>query len=157
MADKPPVPPRRPGQQKDSSLQEAVRAHWREVVRRARPVDNTARRELDLDNTARLDPETVPDKPSAPPRRPVRQNDAARREAVRARGPGGEVVRRPRPVDSAARLRRGAVKPSVPLWRPGPQNDAALHDAVTVGEANLWGLRVKRTAVAFGAVLLFVA
>jgi glycosyltransferase XagB len=28
---------------------------------------------------------------------------------------------------------------------------------VTVGEANLWGLRVKRTAVAFGAVLLFVA
>ena len=28
---------------------------------------------------------------------------------------------------------------------------------MTVGEANLWGLRVKRTAVAFGAVLLFVA
>jgi glycosyltransferase XagB len=28
---------------------------------------------------------------------------------------------------------------------------------VTVGEANLWGLRFKRTAVAFGAVLLFVA
>ncbi|HEY6648102.1 MAG TPA: glycosyltransferase family 2 protein, partial [Mycobacterium sp.] len=28
---------------------------------------------------------------------------------------------------------------------------------MTVGEANLWGLRFKRTAVAFGAVLLFVA
>ena len=28
---------------------------------------------------------------------------------------------------------------------------------MTVSEANLWGLRVKRTAVAFGAVLLFVA
>jgi cellulose synthase/poly-beta-1,6-N-acetylglucosamine synthase-like glycosyltransferase len=49
------------------------------------------------------------------------------------------------------------VKPSAPPRRPGPQNDAALHEAVTVGEANLWGLRVKRTAVALGAVLLFVA
>ncbi|HEX2401447.1 MAG TPA: glycosyltransferase [Mycobacterium sp.] len=28
---------------------------------------------------------------------------------------------------------------------------------MTVGEANLWGLRFKRTAVAFGAVLVFVA
>jgi cellulose synthase/poly-beta-1,6-N-acetylglucosamine synthase-like glycosyltransferase len=92
------APPRRPGQQIDASLQEAVRAHWREVVRRIRPVDNTAP----------LDPETVVVKPSAPPR------------------------------------------------RPGPQNEAALH-AVTVGEANLWGLRFKRTAVAFGGVLLFVA
>ena len=184
-----------------------VRAHWREVVRRARPVDNTARLDLDADNTARLDPETVPVEPSAPPRRPGQQNDAAlheavrargpggevvrrarpvdehcatiwmraavepsapprrprqqnvaaRHEAVRARGPGGDVVRRARPVDSAARLRRRAVKPSAPPRRPRPQNDAALHEAVTVGEANLWGLRVKRTAVAFGAVLLFVA
>jgi cellulose synthase/poly-beta-1,6-N-acetylglucosamine synthase-like glycosyltransferase len=44
----------------------------------------------------------------------------------------------------------------VPLWRPTPPSDAVLHEAVTVGEANLWGLRVKRTAVAFAAVL-FVA
>ncbi len=37
-------PTRRPGQQNDASLHEAVRrAHWRAVVRRARPVDNTAR------------------------------------------------------------------------------------------------------------------
>ena len=68
-----------------------------DVVRRARPVDNTAR----------LDPPTVPVKPSVPPRRPGQQNDAVRHEAVRAGGPGGDVVRRARPVDSAARLRRG--------------------------------------------------
>ena len=198
VADKPPVPPRRPGQQNDSSPQEAVRAHWREVVRRARPVDNTARLDLDADNTARLDPETVADKPSAPPRQPrpqnnaalhepVRthwrevvhrarpldntarldldpdntarldpetvpvkpsapprrqQNDAARHEAVRARGPGGEVVRRARPVDSTARLdldpdntarldpETVPVKPSAPPRRPRQQNDAARHEAV---------------------------
>jgi cellulose synthase/poly-beta-1,6-N-acetylglucosamine synthase-like glycosyltransferase len=163
----PSTQPRPPGQRSDGSLHEAVRAHWLEVVRRIGPVDNTARLDLDLDNTARLDPdvdntarldpETVVVKPSAPPPRPGRQNDAARREAVRARGPGGEVVRRARPVDGAARLRRGAVKPSAPPRRPRQQNVAALHEAVTVGEANLWGLRVKRTAVAFGAVLLFVA
>ena len=37
--------PRRPGQQNDAALHEAVRARWRggEVVRRARPVDDTAR------------------------------------------------------------------------------------------------------------------
>src|SRR5215208_5976965 len=81
----PSAPPRRPEQQNDASLQEAARAHWREVVRRARPVDNTARLDLDVDITARFDPETVVVKPSAPPRRPGRQNDAARREAVRAR------------------------------------------------------------------------
>ena len=104
---KPSAPPRWPGQQGDAALHESGRAHWREVVRRARPVDNTARLDLDLDNTARLDPETVPVKPSAPPRRPGQQDDAARHEAVRARGPRGEVVRRAPPVDSAARLRRG--------------------------------------------------
>src|SRR6185503_14206350 len=37
------------------------------------------------------------------------------------------------------------------------QNDAARHEAVAVRKANPWGLRVKRTAVAFGAVLLFIA
>jgi cellulose synthase/poly-beta-1,6-N-acetylglucosamine synthase-like glycosyltransferase len=220
----PSASPQGPRPQNDASLHEAARAHWREVVHRVQPVDNTARLaldtdktarpdvdadktarlDLDADNTAGLDPETVAVRPSVPPRRSGRQNDAARREAVRARGPGGEVRRRARPVDSAARPRRGAVepsapprrpgrqndaarreavrargpggevlrharpvdsaaglrrdagKPSVPLWRPGQQNDTALH-AVTVGEAQVWGLRVKRTAVAFGAVLLFVA
>ena len=167
VAVKPSVPPRPPGQQNDAALHEAVRAHWGEEVRGVRSVDNTARldlgvddtarTDLGVDDTARLDPDTVPVEPSAPPRRPRQQNVAALREAVRARGPGGEVVRRARPIDSAARLPRGAVKPSAPPRRPGQQNVAALHEAVTVGEANLWGLRVKRTAVAFAAVLLFVA
>jgi glycosyltransferase XagB len=166
VAVDPSVPPRRPGQQNDASLHEAVQAHWREVVRRVPLVDNTARLDLDVDNTAGLDsdldntacvdPETVAIETTAPLRRPGQQNRVVRRQAVRARPPGGEMVRRARPVHSAARLRSAAVKPSAPLWRPGQQNDAALH-AVTIGEANLWGLRVKRTAVAFGAVLLFVA
>ena len=189
----------KPSAQHDASSHEAVRAHWREMVRRLRPVDNTARLDLDVDNTARLDPETVAVTLSAPPRRPRLQNDASVREAVsahwrdvvrrarpvdntarlepatvpvtpsaqarrlghesdagRARGRGGDVVRRPRPVDSAARPRRGAAKPSAPPRRPGQRRETALH-AVTVGEANLWGLRIKRTAVAFGAVLVFVA
>ena len=66
VADKPSVPLRRPGQQNDAALHEAVRAHWREVVRRARPVDNTARLDLDVDNTARLDPDTRAVEPSVP-------------------------------------------------------------------------------------------
>ena len=33
---------------------EAVRAHWREAVRRTRPVDDTARLDLGVDTTARL-------------------------------------------------------------------------------------------------------
>ena len=76
---------------------------------------------------------------------------------MRVRGPGGDVCRRARPVDAAARLRTGPIRRSVPLWRPALPSDAVLHEAVTVGEASLWGLRVKRSAVAFGAVLLFVA
>ena len=141
VAVKPSVPPRRPRPQNDAALHEAVRAHWREVVRRARPVDNTARLDLDVDNTVRLDPETVPVKPSAPPRRPGPPNDAALREAVRTRGPG-DVVRRARPVDKTERLDLDVdntvrldpetvpVKPSAPPRRPGPQNDAALHEVV---------------------------
>src|SRR5258705_85442 len=83
---------------------ESVRTRRRgcEVVRCARPVDNTGRLDLDLDNAGRLDPETAPVKPPVPPRPPTPQNDAARHEAVRARGP--EVVRRARPVDNTARL-----------------------------------------------------
>ena len=160
VAVKPSVPPRRPRQQNDASLHEAVRAHWREVIRRARPVDNTARLDLGVDTTARTElgvDTTAPVKPSVPPRRPRQQNHAALHEPVRARGRGGDVVHRARPVASAARPRRGAVRPSVPPWRPRQQNHAALHEAVTVDEATLWRLRVKRTAVAFGAVLLFVA
>ena len=138
MADKPSVPPRRPGQQNDSSLHEAVRAHWREVVRRARPVDNTARLDLDADNTAGLDPETVADKPSAPPRQPRPQNKAALHEPVRTHW--REVVHRARPVDNTARLdldpdntarldpETVPVKPSAPPRRQ--QNDAARHEAV---------------------------
>ena len=45
----------------------------------------------------------------ARPRRPGQQNDAALHEAVRARGRGGEVVRRARPVDNTARLPRGSL------------------------------------------------
>jgi glycosyltransferase XagB len=170
LAVKPSDPPRRPRPQNDNSLHQAVQAHWREVAHRARSVDNsaridvdntarldldvdtTARTELGVETTARLDSDTVPVKPWVSPRRPGRQN-----EAVRARVGGGDVVRRARPVDSAARRRRGAVGPPVPPRRTRQQNHAALHEAVTVGEAALWGLRVKRTAVAFGAVLLFVA
>jgi len=39
----PSAQPRRPRRQNDAALLEAVRAHWREVVLRARPVDGTAR------------------------------------------------------------------------------------------------------------------
>ena len=65
-----------------------------------------------------------------PTRRQRQQNDAALHEAVRARGHGGEVVRRGRPVDDTARLPRGAVKPPVPPWRQRQPNDAARHNAV---------------------------
>ena len=165
VAVKPSVSPRPLRQQNDASLHEAVRTHWREVVHRARPVDNTARldlgvdttartdlgvdttarldlgvdttartdlgvdttarTDLGVDNTARLDPDTVAVKPSVPPPRPRQQNHAALHEAVRARGRGGDVVRRVRPVDSAARLRRGAVRPSVPP--PRPRQQTMLH------------------------------
>ena len=85
------------------------------------------------DNTAGLDPETVAVKPSAPPRRPRRQNDAARHEAVRARGRGGEVVRRARPVDNAARLRGGPL--SLRLRRGGRDSRTLLHCTKRCGRA----------------------
>ena len=76
-----------------------------------------------------------------PTRRPGQQNGASLHGAVRARGRGGEVVRRARPVDDntarlkldvdiTARLHRAAVKPLVPPRRPGQQNAAALHGVV---------------------------
>jgi len=120
-------PTRRPGQQNDAALHEAVRARRREVVRHAGPVDDTARL-----------PRVVKD--SVPQRRPRLPNDAALREAVRARGRGGAVVRRTRPVDDTApqdldvektgRLPRAVVESSVPPWRRGQRNDAALREAV---------------------------
>ena len=199
VAVEPSLPARRADQQNDASLHEAARAHWREVVRRALPVDNTtarvdlevdntaaraeldldttaraeldldttarverdvdttARVERDLDATARLHPDREPVKPSVAPRRPRLQNAASSHEAVGARRRSGDVVRRARPVDNTARRRRSAGRPSGPPPRPIQRNVGALHEAVPVSEANLWGLRVKRTAVAFAAVLLFVA
>jgi Dolichyl-phosphate-mannose-protein mannosyltransferase len=59
-AVKPSVP--RPGQRNDLAV--LARGHWREVVRRIRPVDNTERLDVDVDNTSRL-PEGVV-KPSVP-------------------------------------------------------------------------------------------
>ncbi len=149
VAVKPSVPQQRPGPQNDPSLHDTVRAHWREVIHRARPVDTTARLDVGVEPTARLElgsETTAPVKPSAPPRRPRQQNHAAPHEPLRARGRGGDVVRRARPIDSAARLRRGTVRPSVPPRRPRQHNDAALQEAVTVDEATLWRLRIKRTA-----------
>jgi glycosyltransferase XagB len=156
VADEPSVPASRPEHQNDAAQHEGVRAHWRPVVRRARPVDHTERLDLDVDTTARLDPDTVAVKPSVPAWRPGHQNHPVLHEAVPARGRGGDVVRRARPVGSAA-LRRGAIRPSALPRRPRQQTDAVLHEAAIIGEANLWGLRVKRTAVASGAVILFVA
>ena len=117
-----------------------------EVVRGARPVDSIARLRRGVV------------KSPVPPPPPIQQNHAALHAALRPRGHGRgrEVVRGARPVDSAARLRQ-AVEPSVPPRPPIMQNPVALRAAVTVGEANLWGLRVKRTAMASAAVLLFIA
>jgi glycosyltransferase XagB len=177
VAVDPSVPARRPKQQDDASSHEDARAHWREVVRRARPVDNTARLDLDVDTTARvaahvdttarlasdldatagLRPDRKPVKPSVAPPRPRQQNAASLHEAVRVRRRSGDVVRRARPVGDTARLRRRGVAPSGPPRRPRQQNAGALHEVVAVSEANLWRLRVRRTGVAFAAVLLFVA
>ena len=107
-------PTRRPGQQNDAALHEAVRARGRggEVVRRARPVDDTARLKLDVDSTS------------------VRAASAGRRTTrhctQRCRRAGAAVrwfaahdrltntARLNLDVDNTARLPRAAVKPSVP-------------------------------------------
>ncbi len=122
----PSVPRPRPGQPNDAALHEAVRARWRgvDVVRRASPVDDTARLELGVDNTARIPSGIVT--PSVLPRRPGQHDDVVRHEAVRARSRGVEVVRRASPVDDTARLPRRLVMSSV-RPRPNRLNDAAPH------------------------------
>ena len=141
-AVEPSVPPRRPRQRDDGSLQQAVRARWREMVRRARPDDNTARLDLDVDKTARLDLDGDKtarldldgdktarldldgDKTArldlkrgsvkswVPPRRQRQRNGRSLHEAVRARGRGDEVVRRARPLEHGRSFR---LNPSVPI------------------------------------------
>src|SRR6185369_1114022 len=98
VAAKPSAPPRRSRPPNDAAPHDAVRAHWREVVRRARPVDTTERFDLDIETTARLDPDTVVVKPSAPPRRSRPPHDAAPHDALGAHW--REVVRGARPVDT---------------------------------------------------------
>ena len=114
-----PVPPSRPRQQNDASLHDAVRARWREVVRRARSVDNTARLDLGVDHTARLDlgvddtarldPDTV--KSLIPPPRPKLRNVASLHHAVTTRG-GGEAVRPAGSVDDSRSFR---LNRSIPI------------------------------------------
>jgi hypothetical protein len=104
-------PTRRPEQPNAAALHHPVRAPRPEVVRRARPVDDTAPLDLDVDKTGRLPRGGA--RASVPLRRPRPPNAAAHREALRARGRGGAVVRRTRSVDDTARLPAVAVKPSV--------------------------------------------
>ncbi len=141
----PSTAPRRSGQRSDASLHEAARAHWREVVRRARPVDDTARLDLDADSTARLDPQTVVVdrpralQPSGRPRGPAVTWFAAHDRLTALHDLGGGPL--------SLRLRRG-----------GRDRRTKLHCTKRdCWRGKSWGLRVKRTAVAFGAVLLFVA
>jgi len=107
-------PTRRPGQQNNVALREAVPPPRREVVRRARPVGNTARIPIGAV------------KVWAPPRRPRQPHNAALREDVRARR--HEVVRRTRPVDDTARLDLDVDRTArLPI---GAVTASALHAAV---------------------------
>jgi len=134
-------PTRRPRQQNGAALYEAVRARRREVVRHARPVDDTLRLPRGVFEA------------SVPLRRPRLPNDAALREAVRAGGRAGAVVRGTRPVtdtapldfdvDKTGRLPRAVVESSVPPWRRGQRKDAALREAVRAGGRG--GAVVRRT------------
>ena len=121
-------------------------------------VDPTARLDVGVDHTVRIDPAPGALAPSVPPRRPGRQNDSSLRVAVPMRGRGGEVDHVARPAGHTARSHpaRRQVRASVTSRRPGKQNDASLRAAVSVGKANPWARRIKRAAVAFCAVLLFV-
>jgi hypothetical protein len=124
--------PRRPEQQNDASPHDGVRARWHEVVRRARPVDNTTRLDLDVDNTARLDLDVDntarldPDVDNTARLDPDVDNTARLDRDV------DNTARLDRDVDNTARLDpdTGAVEPSVPPRRPRQQKDASLHEAV---------------------------
>src|SRR6185437_1454701 len=106
-----------------------------------RPVDSTARLDLDADHTARLDPARPAVRPSVPTERSGRQNDVSLRDALRVRR-GGAAVRRARPVDSTARLDldadhttrldlgRGVLRPSGPPERSGRQKGILFRDAL---------------------------
>jgi Dolichyl-phosphate-mannose-protein mannosyltransferase len=122
------------GQQNGATQRAAVGAHarGREVVRRARP-----------DDTARLPRAVV--SYSAPARRrqqnprqpnPRQQNSAARRQAVRARGRGGSVVRRARPVDDTVRL--AAVAPDDTVRLALDSDRTARLPAVAVKPSVRW-------------------
>jgi 4-amino-4-deoxy-L-arabinose transferase-like glycosyltransferase len=114
-------PTRRPGQRNDAALHEAVRPPQREVVRRARSVDNTPRLPIGAV------------KASVPPRRPREHNGVALHPAVRARGharPVDDTARLDLDVDHTVRLPIGAVEPSAPPRWPRPKNAVALHPAV---------------------------
>ena len=160
VAVKPSVPQQRPGPQNDPSLHDTVRAHWREVINRARPVDTTARLDVGVEPTARLILVLRPLRRSSLRLRRGGRDSRTMLHRTNLCGRAGAAV-----TWFAARDRLTAlhdfggapVRPSVPPRRPRQQNDAALQEAVTVDEATLWRLRIKRTAVAFGAVLLFVA
>ena len=119
----------------------AVRARGRgsDMVRRAGPIDSSAR--LDLARRAA--------RPWVPLLRSGRRSDVSLREALAVRG-GGAIVRRGRPVDSTARLilnveqtaplglAGGAVRPAVALRRPGVQSDVSLREALRAHETRLF-------------------
>ena len=107
------LPARRPSQQNDASPHDAVRARWREVVRRARPVDKTARLDLGGDRTARLDlgGDRTARLDLVSPQRRRQQNVALLHQAPRGRG-GDEVVRHAEPIDDSRSFR---LNPSIPV------------------------------------------
>jgi Dolichyl-phosphate-mannose-protein mannosyltransferase len=107
------VPLRRPGRQRDISLREALRVRGGgAVVRRGRPVDSTARLDLDVDRTTRLGLARGGIRSSVPPGRPGRLSDVSLGEAPSAHGRGGEVVRRTRLADNS---RVPRLSPSIPI------------------------------------------
>jgi glycosyltransferase XagB len=118
-------------------------------------VDHTVGLDVGVDHTARLDPAPGALAPSVPPRRTGRQSHGSLREAALVRGGGGELVHRARAAGHIAGLDpvRRPVSAPIESRRPGKQCDTSLRE---VGKANPWGRRIKRAAVAFCAVLLFV-
>lgn len=108
-------PPRRPEPQTDAAEHYGVRARWRQVVRRERPVDEiagpdwdgdqTARLKPDGDQTARLDSDRSAVELSVAVSPPRHRTDPPLHQSVRAHW--RDVVRRARPVDDTARMLLG--------------------------------------------------